>query len=128
MTKIYNLKKQKIQKVSKLPKIDTKPKVERHDVLFDILHLKSLLNTNNYVNNVCNYMNKFFLKYGTDIFMDDGITFNLLSLEEAKKKIPSDYKKSIITSTGNREITKEISLRSYFESEYFLKSNEAKLT
>ncbi len=65
MTKIYNLKKQKNKKVSKLPKIDTKPKVERHDDLLDILHLKGLLSPNIYVNNVCNC---FYFKYGTDIF------------------------------------------------------------
>lgn len=106
-----------------------KPKLERHDVLFDLDHLKNLLYSKNFIVDVPNYLNKFFFRYGNDIFYDNGETYELLSREEAKNKIPDQYKKSvIITTKDGKEKSIDMSLKSYFGHELFLKTYETKLT
>jgi hypothetical protein len=106
-----------------------KEEIKRYDVLFDLDHLKYLLNGNNFMVNVPIYMNKFFFRYGSDIFFDNGETFELLTRQEAMNKIPDQYKKQVvITQNNGKEKTIDLSLKSYFGHELFLKTPETKLT
>ena len=107
-------------------------KINRYDVLFDLDHLETLLKSDNYIVNVPNYINKFFFKYGNDIFFDNGETFELLTKNDAKNRIPTNYKKEIyIEKTVNSKTkteTKAFPLSSYFDMDLWLKTNESKLT
>ena len=76
---------------------------------------------------VPNYLNKFFFKYGSDVFYDNSKTFVLLSREEAKKLIPNNYYKQITIVDNEKQKTKNIKLSEYFDSDLFLKTNESKL-
>jgi hypothetical protein len=57
-----------------------------------------------------------------------GDTFDLLTFEEAKKKIPDGYTKEVLTNVNGKTVTKNISLKSYFSHELFSKTNETELT
>jgi hypothetical protein len=109
---------------------EVKPVVQKHDVLFDLHHLETLLNKN--INDVPIYINKFFFKYKNDVFFDNGETFQLLSRVDAKAKIPKNYKKTVsVTKQVNGETKSEqktFLLSDYFDMDVFLKTNEAKLT
>ena len=132
MSKILNLKKSK--KFVKTVKTVEPPKdIHRHDILFDLNHLKSLLDSPSFYRDVPLYINRFFFKYNNDIFYDNGETFVLLSRIDAKNKIPSNYSKKITTETEqpNGSIlkkSKEMKLSCYFDMDLFLKTNETKLT
>lgn len=123
------MKQTKKTEESKNTEIKTQiPQIKQHDVIFSVVYLKKLLNGENFMRDVPTYINKFFIRYGNEIFYDNGITYDLLSLQEAKMKIPIEYKKSIEKTTNDKKIIKEISLRQYFENEIFLNSPEAKIT
>lgn len=110
--------------------MSVKEQKNQYDVIFSLSHLKTIINDENDkdMKNISTYINKFFFKYNSDIFFDNGETYELLSLEEAKKKIPFEYKKAyVITVNGKPEI-KEYKIRQYFESEMFLNSRESKIT
>lgn len=121
INKTNKIKKIKIDKVLKIQDI------KKHDVLFDLDYLKTLLYSNNFINTVPIYMNKFFFKYGSDIFFDNGDTFELLNKNQAINKIPTEYKRSIKLTKNNKEITKDFGLNLYFSHELFLKSFDTKL-
>ena len=59
---------------------EVKPKVNNYDVIFDLYHLSNLMNSVNYITEVPNYLNKFFFKYGSDVFYDNSQTFKLLMI------------------------------------------------
>ena len=61
-----------------------KAEIYKYDVIFDLEYLSKLFNSNDFMLNVPNYLNKFFFKYGSDVFYDNSKTFVLLSREEAK--------------------------------------------
>ena len=93
----------KVQKSSKEDKKQTikeevieVPKINKYDVL---LHLEQLLNGDNYLTDVSNYINRFFFKYVNDIFYDNGETFELLSKLDAKNRIPANFKMSLSPGT-----------------------------
>jgi len=79
-------------KVSKFSKINKSnpitnsetPKIYKYDVLFDVNHLENLMKQPVYYQVVPEYINKFFFKYGDDIFYDNGETFELLTKTNAK--------------------------------------------
>ena len=77
------------------------------------------------------YINKFFFKYGDDIFYDNGETFELLTKTNAKNRIPSNYTKNIQiknTVNGKTKIEiKKILLSQYFDFDTWLKTNDTKL-
>lgn len=120
--------------VSKINNKDTisnikPPKLQKHDVIFDILYLKSLFYGKEFMTDVPKYMNRFFYRYSNNkIFFDNGITFECLNIEEAKGKIPKEYVRSFTIKTGERTKGKEIGLKNYFEHEMFLSTPEARLT
>jgi hypothetical protein len=75
------------------------------------------------------YLNKFFFKYGTDVFYDTGETFQLYNRTDAKKLLPSNYKKVIkVGSKEGKTISKEMCISSYFDTDLFLNTNETRLT
>lgn len=119
-----NLK--KFRKPSEIIKTEiVKPTpISVHDVIFDIGHIKNLLYRDDFLNTVPKYINKFFFRFGNFIFFDNGETFELLNNEQAKKKIPIDFKRTSIVNGKE----KELSLRLYFDYELFLKTPETKLT
>jgi hypothetical protein len=118
----------KPDKKSEPSEIIKSTQIQRYDVLFDLDHLKTLLYSKSCMIDVPNYLNKFFFRYGNDIFFDNGETFELLTREEARNKIPDQYKKSIIISQENgKEKTVDMSLKAYFGHELFLKTYETKL-
>ena len=106
--------------------------LKKYDVLFSLNHLKLLLDSPNFYIDVPAYMNKFFFKYGNDIFFDNGQTFELLSRSDAKNRIPKNYKKSVVYETETNQETKKkiktIPLCDYFDMDLFLKTNDTKLT
>jgi hypothetical protein len=108
--------------------IQEKPKLMKHDVIFDLDYLKSKLYSNTFYKDVPDYLNKFFFRYGNNIFYDNGETFELLSRDEARNKIPDQYKKSVSVIKNGVEKQSELSLKSYFGHELFLKTYETKLT
>ena len=55
-------------------------------------------------------------------------TFELLTREEAKNKIPDQYKKSVKVIKEGKEKIIDLSLKSYFGHELFLKTYDTKLT
>jgi hypothetical protein len=127
-------------KVSKFSKINKskpiinseKPKINKYDVLFDLNHLENLMKQPVYYQVVPEYINKFFFKYGDDIFYDNGETFELLTKANAKNRIPSNYTKDIqieknINGKTKIEI-KKFSLSQYFDFDIWLKTNDTKLT
>ena len=124
-----NFKKQKKINKKKLLKEKINDLVNtKHQCFFSLLHLKQLFNKDNFVNEVSSYMNTFFFKYKGNIFYDNGITFELLTIYEAQKKIPKEYRKIIKIIEEDKEIKKSISLRDYFEHELFLITDETELT
>lgn len=134
MFKFRNSKIQKASRNSKANKKETKieqPKINRYDVLFDLSHLEKLLKGNDCFTSVPNYINKFFFKYGNDIFYDNGETFELLSRADAKNKIPANFKKDMEIEkniNGRTKIErKTFLLSSYFDYDLWLKTNETKL-
>ena len=58
--------------------------LNKYDVLFDLNHLKQLLNSDNFLNDVPNYLNKFFFKYGNDIFFDNDNKLGIASIPSLK--------------------------------------------
>jgi len=127
-------------KVSKFSKINKskpiinseKPKINKYDVLFDLNHLENLMKQPVYYQVVPEYINKFFFKYGDDIFYDNGETFELLTKANAKNRIPSNYTKDIqieknINGKTKIEI-KKFALSQYFDFDIWLKTNDTKLT
>ena len=104
------------------------PKLQKHDVLFDLDHLEKLLNGNDFYKAVPNYINKFFFRYGTDIFYDNGKTFELLTKQDAKSLIPKNFKKSMTFEKNGKQISKDIQLSDYFDNDLFLKTNQSELT
>ena len=74
------------------------------------------------------YLCKFFFKYGSKIFFDNGKSFECLSLEDAKRKIPDEYARSFTLIKSDKKITKEIKLNTFFTHEMFLATPETKLT
>ena len=61
------------------------------------------------------YMNKFFLKYGDDIFYDNREIFELLSKTNAKNRISSNYTKNFqIEKTVNGKTKKKKSRSFYY--------------
>ena len=124
MVKILKTKKTKT--ITKLTN-EVKPKVNKYDIIFDLDHLSKLMHSDNFIINVPNYLNKFFFKYGSDVFYDNSQTFKLLSRDEAKKLIPNNYFKTIIKKDNDKEKIKNIRLSEYFDSDLFLKTNESKL-
>ena len=129
-----NLKKQMTSKKSTDNKLTDKnkptkePTIQKHDVIFDILHLKKLLYGQNFMKDVPNYINKFFYKYGSKIFFDNGEKFECLTLEDAKRKIPDEYARKFTITTGDKTKVKEIKLNTYFTNEMFLSTPDTKLT
>jgi hypothetical protein len=129
-----NLKKQMTSKKSTDNKLTDKnkptkePTIQKHDVIFDILHLKKLLYGQNFMKDVPNYINKFFYKYGSKIFFDNGEKFECLTLEDAKRKIPDEYTRKFTITTGDKTKVKEIKLNTYFTNEMFLSTPDTKLT
>lgn len=115
-------------KVKVNPAVKPVPAIQKHDVIFDIMHLKKLMNGDNFITEVSNYLNKFFLRYGSSIFFDNGETFECLTRLDACGKIPDEYKRKITYENNGKVEVKEISLKSYFGSELFLKTPETKLT
>ena len=99
--------------------------LKKYDVLFSLNHLKLLLDSPNFYIDVPAYMNKFFFKYGNDIFFDNGQTFELLSRSDAKNRIPKNYKKSVVYETETNQETKKkiktIPLCDYFDMDLFLR-------
>ncbi len=90
----------KVSKFSKINKSNPitnseKPKINKYDVLFDLNHSENLMKQPVYYQMVPEYINKFFFKYGDDIFYDNGETFELLNKTNAKNRIPSNYTKDI---------------------------------
>lgn len=112
-------KKQSVEKP-----IVEKPKIQKHDVIFDVDYLGTLTYDINKYNNIPTYLNKFFFRYKTDIFFDTGLTFELLSINEAKNRIPKEYMVKLVNNEGK---VKNISLRDYFESKLFLKTPDTKV-
>jgi hypothetical protein len=88
--------------------------VKRHDVLFELSHLQKLLNGDNWYDNVPVYMNRFFFKYKTGVVFDIGDTFDLLTFEEAKKKIPDGYTKEVLTKCKRKDSYKEYTIEIVF--------------
>ena len=127
----------KFSKFSKINKSNPitnseKPKINKYDVLFDLNHLENLMKQPVYYQVVPEYINKFFFKYGDDIFYDNGETFELLTKTNAKNRIPSNYTKDIqieknINGKTKIEI-KKFSLSQYFDFDIWLKTNDTKLT
>ena len=73
----YSSKFSKFSKINKSNPITNseKPKINKYDVLFDLNHLENLMKQPVYYQVVPEYINKFFFKYGDDIFYDNGETF-----------------------------------------------------
>lgn len=101
--------------------------LKKHDVIFDIGHLQLLMQTDNIINTVPNYINKFFFRYGDNIFYDSGEQFQLLTRLSAEHRIPQNFEKSVKLVDNGKEYTKKIKLSSYFGHELFLMTPEAKL-
>ena len=78
------------------------------------------------------YINKFFFKYGYDIFYDNVETVELLTKTNAKNRIPSNYSKNIQIEkpvNGKTKIEiKKFLLSQYFDFDIWLKTNDTKLT
>jgi hypothetical protein len=74
---------------------------------------------------VPSYLNKFFFRYKTNIFFDSGLSFELLSLKDAKEKIPKEF--CIEVKAPNDKVRVK-SLRDYFEHKIFLDTPETKIT
>ena len=98
-SKKQNTKKTKIVEKKSIKSIVT---LKKHDVIFDIVHLKMLLYGDNFMQTVPNYINNFFFKYGSKIFFDNGKCYECLTIEEAKRKIPEEYSRSFTVRTGER--------------------------
>ncbi len=117
-----------------MPLLKTKPtspvvkQLQKHDVVFDVSHLGQLMNKDDCFNAVPNYINKFFFKFGNDVFYDTGREFELLSRADAKQLIPKNYFKEIQVQKGDKTVTKKFLLSDYFDSDIFLKTNESRLT
>ncbi len=80
MSQVRLTKTAKMQiKVKVNPAVKPTPQIQKHDVIFDIMHLKKLMNGDNFITEVSNYLNKFFLRYGSSIFFDNGETFECLT-------------------------------------------------
>jgi hypothetical protein len=126
---IIKKSKKQFNKKNKISKqIEVIPTLKKHDVIFDIVHLKKLLHSNNFMIDIPNYINKFFFKYGSKVFFDNGENFECLTIEDAKRKIPDEYSRNITTRIGDKSKTKEIRLNSYFTHEMFLSTHETTLT
>lgn len=107
---------------------EIKQKVNKYDVIFDLNHLSCLLSSDDFYTTVPQYLNKFFFKYGTDVFFDNGETFQLYNRTEAKKILPSNYKKTINLTKDGKTIKKEIYINTYFDTDLFLNTNETRMT
>ena len=104
------------------------PKLQKHDVLFDCIHLKKLLYGDNFMQNVQKYINTFFFKYGSKVFYDNGQTFDCLTLDDAKRKIPDEYERTFTINQNGRIKNVTMKLNSYFSHEMFIATPDTKLT
>ena len=127
MLRIQKNRKSKVNKKADKIKTQTPVALQKHDVIFDIGHLQSLLQSNNFLSSVPQYINKFFFRYGNDIFFDNGEQMQLLTRTHAENRIPHNFEKSLTVCHNDKEYTKKIKLSTYFGHELFLRTPEAKL-
>jgi hypothetical protein len=94
-SKVNKTNKKTTTKESKKETLE-KPKqiINKYDVIFDFNHLSSLMSSENFQISVPEYLNKFFFKYGTDVFNDNGETFKLYNKKDVKNFLPSNYKEA----------------------------------
>jgi len=112
-------------KKSETKNTKTKEKVlQKHDIIFDEFYAKTLID-NEEIAKVEAYVKQFFFRYKKDIFVFDGLTFDLYSQLDATKMIPNDLS---ITFSVPDEATKkfktvEFSVSKYLKSTDFMKDN-----
>ena len=63
--------------------------LHKRDIKFDVVYLKSLLDTDK-IKELEAYLRKFFFRYKTEIFFFDGVKFELYEQHKALKLIPND--------------------------------------
>ena len=63
--------------------------LHKRDIKFDVVYLKSLLDTDK-IKELEAYLRKFFFRYKTEIFFFDGVVFELYEQYKALKLIPND--------------------------------------
>ena len=63
--------------------------LHKRDIKFDVVYLKSLLDTDK-IKELEAYLRKFFFRYKTKIFFFDAVMFDLYDQDKALKLIPSD--------------------------------------
>ena len=91
-----------------------------HDVVFTTEYVKLLLNSGK-VEEVKQYMKRFFFRYGISTFFYDAMLseFQLFSNEDIKKKIPND----LIKKNYELKKTVEFSCKDYLSSTEFMNIN-----
>jgi len=124
MNKSKFTKRQFVSKPTKSVNQET-PKLQKHDVIFDVAYLGKLTFDISKYDTIPTYLNKFFFRYKTEIFFDSGSSFELLSIKQAKEKIPKEFMVKCVNNKG-KDIN--VPLRDYFESSKFLTTPETKLT
>ncbi len=102
------------------------PKLQKHDVIFDLSHLKTLIESENFYTSVPAYINKFFIRYGDKIFFDKGDHYNLLTKTSAENEIPSNFDLTCVENKNGKIKEKKINLSEYFSHQLFLETPEAK--
>jgi hypothetical protein len=125
MKNIYSRKFKVLSKPSRTINNPDIPKLQKHDVIFDIDYLGKLTFDKTKYESIHTYISKFFFKYQSEIFFDNGTKFELLSIKQAKEKIPKEFMVKLI---NNKDKEVNIPLRDYFESKYFLQTPDTKLT
>jgi hypothetical protein len=92
-----------------------------HDIMFDVLHCKVLLN-NKDISLVKKYVMKFFFKSQGKIFFYTGEKYILYEKNDAKNLIPIDLVKTIKTVSADQETVskEEFRLRNFLESSEFM--------
>ena len=94
-------------------------KLEKHDIVFDELYVKRLLEKEQ-IESVKAYVKRFFFRYKKEIFIYDGAIFDLYNQLDAVKMIPNDL---CITQMIPDEVTKKFKAEEFCVAKY-LKSTD----
>jgi Family of unknown function (DUF5906) len=112
MAKLLTVKKTKVP-------IKNAPKLQLHDIRFDVKYGKTLLEKDN-IPALESYFKQFFFKHNTKIFYFNGSTFDLHEQSDAIKLIPNDF---ILNKMVADEATKKFKKEEY-DAKHFLRSTE----
>ena len=94
----------------------------KHDIMFDEAYVMKLLK-NEQIDEVKKYVKKFFFRYKKEIFIFDGIKFDLYSQFDACKMIPNDLQITMMVADDatKKFMPEEFSVSKYLRSTDFMK-------